>query len=116
MHCCGAVRELIPEFIDNGIEILNSLQPRAAGMDSFLLKKEFGKELIFHGGLDIQGPLNGSIEDSIAEAKARIKAFAPGGGYIFAPTNHFQPDTPVENFFAAYKAANESGKYPIIID
>ena len=116
IHCCGAIKELIPEFINNGIDILNSLQPRAVGMDSFQLKKDFGKDLIFHGGLDIKGPLTGSIKDSIVEAKTRIKAFAPGGGYIFAPTNHFQQDTPVENFFIIYKVANESGKYPIDID
>ena len=115
MHCCGAIKELIPEFIDNGVDILNSLQPRAKGMDSFELKKEFGSDLIFHGGLDIQGPMTGTVEEAVLEARTRIKAFAPGGGYIFASTNHFQPDTPVENFFAAYKVANELGVYPIDI-
>jgi uroporphyrinogen decarboxylase len=116
LHSCGSVRELIPEFIDNGVDILNSLQPKARGMDSFELKKEFGKELIFHGGLDIQGGICGTIEEAVKEAKTRVKALAPGGGYIFATTNHFQPDTPVENFFAVYKTAVEYGKYPIDIN
>jgi uroporphyrinogen decarboxylase len=116
LHSCGSVRELIPEFIESGVDILNSLQPRAAGMDSFELKKEFGKDLIFHGGLDIQGPICGSIEEAVIEAETRLKAFAPGGGYIFSTTNHFQPDTPVENFFAVYNTALEKGAYPINID
>jgi hypothetical protein len=62
MHSCGSVRELIPEFIDIGLDILNALQPKAAGMDSFELKREFGRDLIFHGGLDIQGGINGGVE------------------------------------------------------
>jgi len=115
MHTCGSVRELIPDFIDMGVGILNSLQPKAAGMDSFELKKEFGSEIVFHGGLDLQGGITGSLEDAVAEAKTRIDAFAPGGGYIFAPSNHFMEDVPRDNFFALYETALHYGKYPISI-
>ena len=115
MHCCGSVRELIPEFIDIGLDILNALQPRAAGMNSFELKREFGKDLIFHGGLDIQGGINGSVESAVQEAKTRLKAFAPGGGYIFAPANHFMQDVPIDNFFAIYEVARTYGRYPLEI-
>jgi uroporphyrinogen decarboxylase len=115
MHSCGSVRELIPEFIDMGVDILNALQPKAAGMDSFELKKEFGSELVFHGGLDIQGGITGSVEEAVEEAKRRIQAFAPGGGYIFAPANHFMEDVPMDNFFALYKTALNSGIYPLTI-
>jgi len=115
LHSCGAIKDLIPELINSGVDILNSLQPGARGMDSFELKKEFGRDLVFHGGLDIQGSICGPIDEAIKEAKNRIKAFGPGGGYIFAPTNHFQLDTPVNNFFAVYKTAREFGKYPINI-
>jgi len=55
LHSCGSVRELIPDFIEMGVDILNSLQPRARGMDSFELKKEFGNNIVFHGGVAIQG-------------------------------------------------------------
>mgnify|MGYP006291401287 CR=1 FL=1 len=113
MHCCGSVRELIPDFIDMGVDVLNSLQPKAAGMDSFELKKEFGSELVFHGGLDIQGGITGTVEEAVDEAKRRIDAFAPGGGYIFAPSNHYMQDVSVENFFAVYETARTYGQYPI---
>ncbi|MBC8387405.1 MAG: uroporphyrinogen decarboxylase, partial [Actinobacteria bacterium] len=115
LHSCGAVKDLIPEFINSGVDILNSLQPSARGMNSFKLKKEFGNDLVFHGGIDIQGPICGSINKAIDEVKTRIKAFATGGGYIFGPTNHFQPDTPVNNFLAIYETAREFGRYPINI-
>jgi uroporphyrinogen decarboxylase len=113
MHSCGSVRELIPDFIEMGVDILNSLQPRAAGMDSFELKREFGSEIVFHGGLDIQGGVNGTRQEAVEEAKLRIDAFAPGGGYIFAPSNHFIADVSAENFFAIYETAREYGVYPL---
>ena len=116
MHSCGSVRELIPDFIEMGVDILNALQPRAAGMDSFELKKEFGNELVFHGGLDIQGGITGSVEMAIKEAITRLKAFAPGGGYIFAPSNHFMQDVPLDNFMTLYETALKYGKYPINIE
>lgn len=110
-HSCGSVYSLIPEFIEMGIDILNSLQPSAAGMDSFILKKEFGSELVFHGGLDIQDALLGSREKAIEEAKRRIDAFGPGGGYVFAPSNHFLDDIPIENILAVYETALTYGTY-----
>lgn len=104
LHSCGSVWDLIPDFIDVGVDILNSLQPKAAKMDSFALKQEFGKDIIFHGGLDIQaGGITGSVEDAVNEARHRLDAFAPGGGYIFAPSNHFMQDVPLKNFYAIYE-------------
>ncbi len=110
-HSCGAVRTLIPDFIDMGVDILNSLQPLAAGMDSFELKREFGKDLVFHGGIDLQQAMRGSRQDVEDEVKRRIDAFAPGGGYIFAPSNHLIADVPAENVIALYDTAYEYGKY-----
>ena len=53
LHSCGSIRELIPYLIDMGVEILSSIQPLAKGMNPFEIKKEFGKDLIFHGGGDM---------------------------------------------------------------
>ncbi len=112
LHSCGSVRELIPDFIEMGVDVLNSLQPKAGGMDSLELKREFGSEIIFHGGLDIQqGGITGSVQEAVDEARRRIDAFARGGGYIFAPSNHFMQDVSLENFYAVYKVAREHGVY-----
>lgn len=112
-HSCGAITELIDDFIDIGIDILNPVQPLAKGMDSFMLKKRYGKKLVFHGGIDLQKALPGSIEDVKKEVETRIKAFGPGGGYILAPANHIQSDTPPENVIFLYEYAKEYGKYPL---
>ncbi|MCL4417490.1 MAG: hypothetical protein M1308_05540 [Actinobacteria bacterium] len=113
LHSCGSIKEIIPEFIDIGIDIISGVQPLARDMESDILKKEFGKDLVFHGGVDIQRALCGSLEDTVRETEKRIADFALGGGYIFGPANHFQIDVPIENFFAMYETAREYGKYPI---
>jgi uroporphyrinogen decarboxylase len=111
-HSCGAIRALIPDFIDVGVDILQSVQP-AKGMDSEALKREFGQDLVFHGAIDIQYALPGTLEEIDAEVRQRIKAFAPGGGYILAPANNVQDDTPAENLAHMYKVAADYGRYPI---
>ena len=113
LHSCGGVRPLIPMFIESGVDILSSIQPLAAGMDSFELKAEFGGSLVFHGGIDIQNAAPGTLDRLHEECKTRIKAFGQGGGYIFSPSNHFIEDVPVENFFKMYEYAKELGKYPL---
>ena len=107
-HSCGAVKPLIPKFVDLGVEILNPIQVSAQGMDPAELKREFGKSLCFHGALDIQNVLTQSSPDQVHnEVSILCRALGKGGGYIFAPTNNILPDTPVENILAAYEAARK---------
>ena len=113
LHSCGSVRRLIPDLIDAGVEVLSSLQPLAFEMESMELKREFGNDLVFRGGIDMQRAMVGTREQVIDETRKRIEAFAPGGGYIAGPSNHFTGDVPVENFIAMYETALECGAYPI---
>lgn len=112
-HSCGAIYPLIPDFIDIGVDILNPLQPLAANMDSARIKAEFGDKLSFHGAIDIQQALPGTEKDVERELRIRLAALAPGGGYILAPANHVQPDTPGENVVLLYRLAAQLGRYPI---
>lgn len=116
LHSCGSIKEFIPDFIDIGIDIISGLQPLARDMESDILKKEFGKDIIFHGGIDIQRALCGSKKDVINETKKRIFEFGQGGGYICGPANHFLADVAVENFFTMYETARTFGKYPLKYD
>jgi uroporphyrinogen decarboxylase len=111
-HSCGAVSKMIPDILSWGVDILNPLQPTADGMDIAKIKKEFGKSVIFHGGIDIQRAMTGSVEDVKREVRERIDILGDGGGYILAPTNHILGDVPIENFFTLYQYAGEysSGK------
>lgn len=111
-HTCGSVRALIPEFIDCGLDILQSLQPKARGMDLAELKKEYGKYLAFHGGLDIQETLPfGTVDDVRQMVKCAMEAGKPGGGYIICTAHNIQPDTPTRNVVALFEACKEFRKY-----
>jgi len=112
-HSCGSIYPLIPDFIEIGVEVLNPLQPLAAGMDSARIKAEFGDRLCFHGAIDIQQALPGTEEDVERELRIRLATLAPGGGYILAPANHIQPDTPGKNVVLLYRLAAQLGRYPL---
>lgn len=111
-HCCGSVREYIPDFIENGVDILNPIQVSAVGMDSAELKAEFGDRLCFWGGIDTQHVLpRGTPEEVRAEVKRRMEDFKPGGGYVFNTVHNIQADVPMENLAALWEAAKEYRHY-----
>jgi uroporphyrinogen decarboxylase len=111
-HSCGAIEPLIPDFIDCGLDILQSLQPQAAGMDLASIKRKFGRNICFQGGMDIQSILPfGTASEVRHEVRRVMMALAPGGGYIFGTAHNIQAETPVENILAMYEAAGEYGIY-----
>ncbi len=114
-HSCGSVHPLYPDLLDCGVDIFNPMQPFAKDMDSAMLKREYGDRVCFHGGIDIQYKLPGSLEELEEEVKTRIRQFAPGGGYILSPTNHVQGDVPVGNFLKLYEYARKYGTYPLSV-
>ncbi len=111
-HTCGSVRPLIPLFIDAGLDILQSLQPRAANMDLGQLKKEFGRDICFQGGIDIQQTLpRGTPEEVKREVSERLAVGMPAGGYIICTAHNLQADTPLENILALCESYHKYGKY-----
>jgi hypothetical protein len=111
-HSCGAVSELIPDFIDAGFDILNPVQCSAAGMEPGQLKKEFGKDIVFWGGgVDTQKTLPfGSPEDVYQEVRERIDIFSEGSGFVFNAIHNIQANIPTENILAVFDAVNDSRK------
>jgi len=114
-HCCGSIYNLIPDFIEAGVDVLNPVQCSAANMEPDRLKSEFGDDLVFWGGgVDTQRTLPfGTPEEVKREVADRIRIFAPGGGYVFNPIHNVQAKTPVENLLAMFAATREHGRYPV---
>jgi uroporphyrinogen decarboxylase len=112
-HSCGAVKELIPDLIDIGVDILNPVQVSAKGMDTKMLKKEFGKYITFWGGgCDTQHVLPyGTTKEVKEEVKKRINHLAPGGGFVFNTVHNIQDDVPPQNIMSMFEALDEYGKY-----
>jgi len=112
LHSDGAVTNLIPDFIDLGIDVIHPLEPLPA-TDLEKVKQKFGEKISFLGGIDISRAMPGSKEDVAAEVQHRIQQLAAGGGYILAPSNHLQADVPAENVVTLFQTARELGNYPI---
>ena len=109
-HSCGAIRAIIPDLIEIGVDVLNPVQCNCPGMDPLDLKREYGRELAFMGGVDTQGVLPHGTADDVRRATARLLEgmTADGGGYILAASHTVPPETPTENIFAMYEMAGVS--------
>jgi len=113
LHSCGAIKELIPDLIDIGVDALNPVQVSAEGMETADLKAEFGADITFWGGtVDPQKTLaRGTPEEVKAETRRRILDLKPGGGFVIASIHNMQAQVPVENILAFWEAVDEVGSY-----
>jgi uroporphyrinogen decarboxylase len=109
LHSCGSVRAYIPDLIEAGIEVLDPVQPLAAGMHPGELHRDFGGQIVFHGGIDIQKLLpTGTTEEVYRATLACLQGFeAQEGGFILAPAHAIQADTPPENIMAMVRAGRD---------
>ena len=109
-HSDGAIRRIIPDLIEAGIDLLNPIQWRCKGMEREGLKRDFGNRLVFHGGVDNQQTLPfGTVEDVRREVIDNIRILGEGGGYILAPCHNIQSITPPENIVTMYETGYEHG-------
>jgi uroporphyrinogen decarboxylase len=108
LHSCGAIAGLLEDLAGCGVDVINPVQPGAAGMEAAGLKRRFGARLGFHGAIDIQRTLPEGTPDEVrAEVRARFRDLGAGGGYIAAPSHNLQPDVPTGNILALFDAARE---------
>lgn len=110
-HSDGAIKKIIPDMIEAGIDVLNPIQWRCKGMDRVELKREFGERVIFHGGVDNQQTLAfGSVEEVKQEVLYNLEVLGKDGGYILAPCHNIQAVSPPENIVAMYETGYEYGQ------
>jgi len=112
IHSCGAVAQLIPEFIDAGFDILNPVQCSCVGMEPEGLKSEFGEDLVFWGGgVDTQKTFPfGSPPEVYDQVRRRIDILGARGGFVFNTIHNIQANTPIENIEAMLRAVRDSGE------
>jgi len=106
LHSCGAVRPILPDLIDIGVNALLVFQTTAAGMDPESIAAEFGGRLAFYGGIDVQTLLSYGTPDEVkAEVRRNVRAFANCGGYVVANSHHGVATIRPENIIAMCHAA-----------
>jgi uroporphyrinogen decarboxylase len=112
-HSCGNVAELLPDFLDIGLDVLNPVQPQAMRIDE--LARRFGGRLCFNGALDVQGTLVRGTPVEVREEVARtirtLGAF--GGGYVGTTSHTLMPETPPENLVALLEALEAISPEPV---
>jgi uroporphyrinogen decarboxylase len=96
IHSCGKVQSLFPELIELGLDVFNPFQPEV--MDPYEIKKQYGSQLCFYGGVSVQKLLPyGTAEEIRVEVKHLMEEVGQGGGFIVAPSHDMPGDIPLEN-------------------
>jgi len=109
-HSDGDIREIIPDLIEIGVNILNPIQPEC--LDPAEVKAKYGGQLAFWGSIGIQHTLPfGTPDDVRCEVRTRIQTIGQGGGFLIAPTHVIEPEVPWENIVAFVEAVKEHGWY-----
>jgi uroporphyrinogen decarboxylase len=112
IHTCGSSSWAYEDFIEMGIDAVDTLQPEAKDMSPAFLKKTFGKRLAFHGCISTAGPVTfGATSDVVRSCRETLDIMMPGGGYCFAPTHALQDNSPTENVVAMYETVKKYGTY-----
>ncbi len=104
-HSCGSVAEIMPDMIEIGMDVLESVQPEAEGMNPYGLKAQWGDRIGFWGALGSQSTLPFGTPEEVRAEVGRLKAeMGQGGGYILAPAKPLQAETPMANAAAMVEA------------
>ena len=113
-HTDGDVFDLIPDFIEMGIDILNPIQTSAGRMSNLAeLKRRFGQNMVFCGAVDTHRVLPYGTPDDVRQELRRVMdVLGPGGGYMVASVHTIMNDVPAENILAMVDAVEAFGKYP----
>jgi uroporphyrinogen decarboxylase len=101
MHCCGSSADIQEDIIEIGLDVLESVQPEAGGMNPYELKQQWGDRITYWGCLGSQSTIPFGTPDEIrAEIRRLREEMSKGGGYILAPAKPLRPETPIENAVA----------------
>ena len=107
-HSCGAIRPVIGDLVDAGLDILDVVQVTARGMETGELKREFGRDLVFYGGVDVQALMpSGTPEQVRDEVRHLVDTLGKDGGYVCTTCHFMQEDVPAANVVAMYEEATQ---------
>ena len=110
LHSCGRVSDLIPRFIEDGLACLQPLEVKA-GMDLVELKKEFGQEMAFMGGIDVRAMADPDPSVIEEEIRAKIPLAKQGGGYIYHSDHSIPTSVGFERYRRVLELVRQYGVY-----
>jgi len=105
-HSCGNLEDVIEDFIEIGLDVLNPIQPLA--MNPEMIKQKYGDRLVLFGGLDVQITLPTGTPEQVRDEVNYLKdVLGKDGGFILNPAHHIQADTSIDNIMAFYEEATK---------
>jgi uroporphyrinogen decarboxylase len=106
LHCCGGVRELLPDLIDAGLDAINPVQISCRGMEARGLKADFGKDIVFWGGgCDTQTILPQGTPAAVRDhVKQQVEIMRQGGGFVFQQVHNIMANVPPQNVVTMFEA------------
>ena len=104
-HSCGDITAVLPDLIDIGMDVWETVQLHTLPLSAPDLKREYGQDLTFFGGVNTQHLPFATPEEIRTEVRQCIEVLGKGGGYICGPDHHVKPDVPPENAIALFEAA-----------
>lgn len=112
LHSCGSSSWAYEDFIEMGVDVVDTLQPEAKDMSPHYLKENYGDRLAFHGAISTAGVVaHGTVDETIADVRQTLDIMMPGGGYALSPTHMLQDNSHLENVLAIYATARTHGQY-----
>jgi uroporphyrinogen decarboxylase len=107
-HSCGTFPQVLPDLVDLGMDVWETVQVHLEGNDPVRLKANYGRHLTFFGAISCQTTLPfGTPEDVRREVRERVRVLGKGGGYICGPDHSIQKNMPAENLAALYDEARK---------
>jgi uroporphyrinogen decarboxylase len=98
-HSCGDIHEIFPDLIEIGLDVYQTFQPEI--YDIKKVKKEYGRNLSFWGGISTQRLLPfAPVEEIKRVTRETMDILGESGGYIAAPTHAVPGDVPPQNIVA----------------
>jgi uroporphyrinogen decarboxylase len=108
-HSCGTFRPVLPDLIEIGMDVWETVQVHLPGNDPRELKREYGGDITFYGGVNSQHTLpHGTTEQVRAEVRDRVRVLGRGGGYICSSDHTILPGVPFENVLAMIDEARKA--------
>ncbi|OGD30870.1 MAG: hypothetical protein A2V45_09405 [Candidatus Aminicenantes bacterium RBG_19FT_COMBO_58_17] len=113
IHTCGAIDDRLEMMVEAGFSGIECLDPPPLGnVELADAKRRVGSRAFIKGNIDpVHVLLGGTVERVRLDAKLRLEAGKPGGGYILSTACSIAPRTPRENIQVLAEVADESGTY-----
>ena len=104
-HSCGDITDVLPDLVDIGMDVWETVQLHTLPMTPGELKREYGKHITFFGAVNTQRLPFRTPDEVSDEVRRCIDVLGEGGGYICGADHHIKPDVPAANTLALFETA-----------